>query len=101
MLSLIPEKVLEELRQILGAAIFDELKENEWLVLVTAQIETTVDHGRMMAIMNIHLRDLTILFSGLVEKRLVFQEGSGRGTVYFLSTAPKEALGVWVIALGV
>lgn len=101
MLSLVPEKVLEQLRQTLGSVIFGELTENERLVLVTAQIETTVDHGRMMEIMNIHPRDLTTLFSGLVEKELVFQEGSGRGTVYFLSTAPKEALGVWVIALGV
>lgn len=93
MLSLVPEKVLMELRQQFGESLFDGLTENERLVLVTAQIETVVGHGRVMEIMDIHPKDLTALFSGLVDKGLIFQEGAGRGTVYFLSSAPEKGLG--------
>lgn len=92
MLSLVPEKVLAELRSTLGEAIFDALSEEERLVLVTAQIETTVDHSRMMQILDIHPRDLTALFAGLVEKNLLYQGGRGRGTVYFLPLSPDRAL---------
>jgi ATP-dependent DNA helicase RecG len=86
-LSLIPEEVLDQLRWQLGAEVFDALVDQERLILVTAQVETTVDHRRMMEIMDIHPRDLTALFAGLVEKNLLYQEGSGRGTVYFLREA--------------
>jgi len=33
--------------------------------------------------LEIHPHDLTVLFAGLVEKGLILQEGSGRGTIYF------------------
>jgi predicted HTH transcriptional regulator len=88
-LSLVPDEVLAELRLSLGSEIFDALSENERLILVTAHIETTVDHKRMMTIMDIHPKDLTTLFSSLVEKEVIYQEGSGRGTIYFLSGARK------------
>ncbi len=88
-LSLVPEKVLTELRLSLGNEVFDALSENERLILVTAYIETTVDHRRIMSVMDIHPRDLTVLFAGLVEKGIIYQEGSGRGTIYFLSGARK------------
>ena len=101
MLSLVPEKVLVTLRNSLGKAVFDGLSENERLVLVTAYIETTVDHRRMMQVLDIHPRDLTVLFSGLVEKKLMLQEGSGRGMVYFLLFTSDEALGVSSGGLGI
>ena len=87
MLSLIPEKIIQKLRLELDNKRFDQLNEQERLVLVTAEIETTVDHGRMMQIMDVHPRDLSALFAGLVEKNLLLQDGSGRGTVYFLDGA--------------
>ncbi len=101
MLSLIPEKVQNQLRDSLGGTVFDALSEDERMVLVTAQIETTVDHSRMMQILDIHPKDLTALFSTLVEKNLLKHDGSGRGRVYFLSSAPAEALGVSSGGLGV
>ena len=101
MLSLVPEKVLVTLRNSLGKAVFDGLSENERLVLVTAYIETTVDHRRMMQVLDIHPRDLTVLFAGLVEKKLMLQEGSGRGMVYFLLFTSDEALGVSSGGLGI
>lgn len=87
MLSLVPEKVLEDLKQSLGNETFSQLTDHERLVLITASIETTVDHSRMMSILDIHPRDLTTLFSGLVDKGLIERDGSGRGSVYFLPDA--------------
>lgn len=87
MLSLVPETVLHNLREMLGQEVFSVLSDNERLVLVAAQIETTVDHSRMMSMLDIHPRDLTQLLSGLVDKGLLESGGSGRGTVYFLPGA--------------
>lgn len=92
MLSLIPEEVLTNLRHKLGEHIFTQLSDNERLILVTAQIEDRVDHSRMMSILDIHPHDLTYLFSLLVEKNLIFQEGTGRGTVYFLVDTPENTI---------
>lgn len=83
-LSLIPEEVLAELRRELGERTFNSLADDERLVLVTAKIEKTVDHARMMSLLSLHPRDLSALFSRLVEKRLLHQDGKGRGTIYFL-----------------
>ncbi len=90
MLSLVPESVLDELRDSLGEQVFSRLTDKERLILVTAAIEKTVDHGRMMSILDIHPRDLSQLFAGLVDKRLVLRNGAGRGTVYFLPDAHLE-----------
>lgn len=74
-------------KQSLGNETFSQLTDHERLVLITASIETTVDHSRMMSILDIHPRDLTTLFSGLVDKGLIERDGSGRGSVYFLPDA--------------
>ncbi len=86
-LSLVPESTIHDLKESLGEEVLAALDDNERLILVTAQLETTVDHRRMMSMLNIHPRDLSALLSGLVEKSLLHQEGSGRGTIYFLTEA--------------
>lgn len=85
-LSLVPEQTLEYLQESMGP-VFSTLSREERLILITAQIEKTVDHGRMISMMDIHPHDLTKLFSGLTEKGLLDQEGTGRGTIYFRSEA--------------
>ena len=90
MLSLVPESVLTELHDSLGEQVFASLTEQERLVLVTAAIEKTVDHGRMMSILDIHPRDLSQLLARLVDKKLILRSGTGRGTVYFLPDAQLE-----------
>ncbi len=89
-LSLVPNEILEHLRDLLGMETFNSLNDQERLVLVTAHIEKTIDHARMMSILNIHPRDLSVLLARLAEKNLIFQSGSGRGTIYFLSEAMVE-----------
>lgn len=84
MLSLLPEKSINQLKEIIHPNAFNRLTDNERLILVTALIEKTVDHQRMMSIIDIHPRDLSTLFSGLVDKALLIREGSGRGSVYCL-----------------
>lgn len=86
-LSLVPEEILTELREAFGSKVFDNLSDTERLILSTARIEKTVDHARMMSILDIHPRDLSTVFASLVEKNLIYQEGSGRGTIYFLGDA--------------
>lgn len=81
-LSLVPEQTLEYLRATLGP-VFDTFSREERLILITAQIEKTVDHGRIISMMDIHPHDLTKLFAGLTEKGFLNQEGTGRGTIYF------------------
>lgn len=82
-LSLLPDDVLQQLHVQIGENAFSQLSENEIIILVTVSIESTVDHSRIMSMLDIHPHDLTVLFAGLVEKELILQEGSGRGTIYF------------------
>ena len=86
-ISLVPEKVLAQLRKELGAKVFDSLTEQERLIMVTAHIETTIDHNRMISMLSIHPRDLSKIFAGLVARKLLTKEGEGRGTVYCLPSA--------------
>ena len=90
MLSLVPEDVLQQLKDYVGEEVFKQLSDNERLILVTAIIEKSIDHGRMMEILSIHPRDLSQLLSGLVDRGLLLQDGTGRGTVYFLPDAQLE-----------
>lgn len=90
MLSLVPEDVLLQLKENVGQEVFQQLSDHERLILVTAIIEKSVDHGRMMEMLNIHPRDLSQLLSGLVERGILLQDGTGRGTVYFLPDAQLE-----------
>ena len=83
MLSLVPESALQYLGASLGEK-FDLLGDEERLILVTAFVEQTVDHRRMMDILNIHPHDLTQLFATLTAAGLLQQSGVGRGTIYFL-----------------
>lgn len=104
MLSLVPDHILSDLRKLYGEAVFDTLTQTERVILVTAYIENTITHSRMKSILEVHPSDLTKLFSSLVERRLIGQEGVGKGTVYFLPIARfmdeltdiEAALGNWV-----
>ena len=87
MMSLLPKATLEALRAELGDSIFEKLTKNERLILAAAHIETTINHSRMMPILKIHATDLTALFKGLVNRKLLLQDGSGRGTTYCLPSA--------------
>ena len=89
-LSLVPDHVITGLRDDLGETVFNTLSDNERLILVTASIEKTVDHARMMSILGVHPRDLSALLAGLVEKQFLIHGGKGRGTIYFLPVAQEN-----------
>jgi len=83
-LSLVPEKTIDFLRESIGAEAFDSLDKTERLIMATAHIERTVDHRRMMQVLDIHPKDLSATFSSLIDRGFLLQDGTGRGTIYFL-----------------
>lgn len=86
MLSLVPNDVIDALRTSIGDE-FDQLCEEERLILVTAFIENTINHARIMEIVDVHPHDLTKYFARLTELGFLQQDGVGRGTIYFLPLA--------------
>ena len=86
MVSLLPEETVKALQDKFGGR-FEALSRDERLILATAHTNGTIDHARMMQIMDVHPHDLTKLFSSLTEQGLLLQNGSGRGTIYFLEEA--------------
>lgn len=81
MVSLLPDEVLEGLRERFGAT-FDGLEENERLAVATAQIEGFVTNQRMQQLSRLHPRDLTVLLRKLEEGGFLVHDGQGRGTTY-------------------
>ncbi len=88
-LSLLPTETIQSLKNHFGHA-FDALNDSERYILATADIEKTVDHARMMSVMDIHPSDLTKLLVGLRKREFLIQEGTGKGTIYFLASSRHE-----------
>ena len=83
MTSLLPKDVVEQMKQELGSE-FDSLNKRERIALVTARTEKCVTHSRLKELTKEHPADLTRVLHGLVEKKLLISEGSGRATFYYL-----------------
>lgn len=84
MISLLPESVLETLRQRFGAA-FDQLSGDEVQAVVTAQLEGVVTNQRLQGMLTMHRVDITQMLGGLVQRRFLRSDGVGRGTRYFVA----------------
>ena len=83
MISLIPDDSLQRLQQLFGER-FSRFNKIEVQALVTADIEGSVDNGRMRQITGSHATDMTRVLQGLVGKMALIQEGQGRWTRYRL-----------------
>lgn len=83
MTNLLPEDVVTQIKQELGNE-FDALNKMERIALVTARTEKCVTHSRLKELTKEHPADLTIALHGLVEKKLLTSEGSGKATFYYL-----------------
>jgi len=96
MLSLLPEEVVRELREVLGD-VFDRMPHLEQLILAAAATEQTVTHRRMAEISTEHAHDLTLAFQRLVKSGILESSGHGKGTVYHLPghnlPTPDQAFG--------
>lgn len=88
MADLLPESILEQLRERFGDQ-FDALDYTGRLVMATAALERVVSHNRLLEICDAHSHDLSILLARLVKQGLLESDGRSRGTVYFL---PGESL---------
>lgn len=84
MVSMLPEGVLEDLRQRFGAD-FDELGGDEAEALITAHVEGEVTNGRLQAMLTRHPVDITAMLRDLVYRNMLVPEGVGRGTHYSLA----------------
>lgn len=83
MSSLVPADAVAQLEERLGTR-FSFLPDTARLALITAQVEGVVSHDRLKQICTDHPADLTKMLGGLVRDGLLFPDGAGRGTVYFL-----------------
>lgn len=83
MISLIPDESLQRLRLLFGER-FSRFNKDEVQALVTADVEGAVDNVRMRQITGGHAADMTRMLQGLVGKKALIQEGSGRWSRYHL-----------------
>jgi predicted HTH transcriptional regulator len=81
--DLLPPEIVDELRETFGLA-FDQLLPEERIILVTAALETTVSHSRVMSLCDLHATDLTRMLQNLVHNGFLSKSGQGRGTKYHL-----------------
>jgi hypothetical protein len=83
MLDLLPEQVVDELRQRFGDR-FDTLTHGERLILATAAIEQVVNHARLAEISDLHPHDLSNCLARLERDGFLHAVGQSRGKVYHL-----------------
>lgn len=87
MMSLLPEKTLEELDVRFGPR-FRRLPETQRLALATVAIEGKVTHSRLRSMCADHRHDLTLALSSLVKDGFLGSAGATRGKYYFFPGEP-------------
>jgi hypothetical protein len=83
MLDLLPEGVVEQLRERFGVR-FESLEHTARLILATAAIERVVSHNRLLEICDTHAHDLSQLLARLVREGFLMPDGRSRGMIYHL-----------------
>lgn len=83
MADLLPENILQQLREQFGS-VFDDLDYTGRLVMATVAMERVVSHNRLLEICDAHSHDLSLLLARLVKQGLLETGGRSRGMVYFL-----------------
>ncbi|MEY8239240.1 MAG: putative DNA binding domain-containing protein [Cycloclasticus sp.] len=81
MIDLLPQKLVDQLKQQLGDA-FNELPHESLTALVIADAEGTLSNQRLCSLCQIHLADGSRYLRDLVEKGLLEKTGTNRGAVY-------------------
>jgi hypothetical protein len=83
MADLLPDSVVQLLRSTFGTA-FDSLDQGERLIMATAVIESTVNHGRLIEICDIHPHDLSLKLAKLERDGLLQSYGQSKAKMYYL-----------------
>jgi len=94
MISLLPEETISELVMLFGERFY-ELPEISRIALVTAAVEGSLTHARLVEMSNKHPHDLSRVLHELIDVGLLESDGVGRGMYYFLPghhPVPEEAL---------
>lgn len=90
MASLLPDSTVRELEQRFGST-FHRATEVQKLALVTAAVEGRVTHSRLIGMLDVHPRDVTVGLSSLVQRGLLESRGEHKRTYYVLPGAPADA----------
>lgn len=83
MVSLLPEDTVEELGLLFGSPFY-QLPDTHRMALVTAAIEGSLTHARLLEMTNEHPHDLSGILHDLIARKMLESDGTGRGTYYFL-----------------
>jgi len=83
MIDLFPQEVMISLRTLFGIE-FDQLSNEERVVLALAASEGTVNHARLCTISASHPVEITRTLQHLTQRGMLTSLGSGRGAVYYL-----------------
>ena len=81
MTSLLPDNAVAAAIEYLGER-FSKLSQLERLAIVTAFAEDEVSHSRLMELSTDHQADISSALRNLVQAKMLYSEGYGRGTVY-------------------
>ena len=87
--SLLPEWAVQQLGHVFGER-FRAQDELGRLILVAAEVEGTINHGRMAEITDAHPRDITLKFGELVGEELLESSGRTHGTTYSVAGGRSE-----------
>ncbi|KTT11306.1 ATPase AAA [Pseudomonas oryzihabitans] len=86
MVDLLPEGILDALRQQFGEA-FERLFHHERLSLAAAAAERTISHARIVELLGVSALEASRVLQGLVRGGLLESHNPGRGAVYCLPGA--------------
>jgi ATP-dependent DNA helicase RecG len=90
MASLLPEEEVQKLEDKYGER-FRGLTHNDKVVVVSAALESTIDHKRVCELTGQHPADVTKQLGKLVREKLLIPDGRGRGTFYWSAEADRAA----------
>lgn len=82
MISLYPEPVIEEVREMMGEA-FDQMSSLQRIALIIAKSEGCVTHSKLKDVVKDHPHDISQTLVGLVRSVFLEQEGHGRMSFYY------------------
>lgn len=91
MTSLLPDDAVATATIMFGER-FLGLPQLERLAVVTAIAEEEVTHSRLMELCTDHQADISMALRNLVQAKLLYSEGYGRGTVYHILQSNESAI---------
>ncbi len=84
-INLFSEETISKLKSIFSNK-FNELNEQEIIILATTYIEEEINHKRILEILDMHPSDVSNILKKLTEEGFLQKDGVGKGSTYKLTT---------------